>query len=167
MTDQTRPTLLPYLRRLRPDGWSLGAALIAALVLAPIVSVIWIALHPVENIWPHLLATVLPRYLGNTLYLMAGVAVLTACAGTGAAWLTAMYRFPLSRVLDYALLFPLAVPAYVGAYALADFFDYAGPVQGALRGLTGWQSSRDYWFPEVRSPEMAIIVLAAALCPSD
>jgi len=165
MTDQTRPALLPYLRRLRPDGWSLGAALIAALVLAPIVSVIWIALHPVENIWPHLLATVLPRYLGNTLYLMAGVAVLTACAGTGAAWLTAMYRFPLSRVLDYALLFPLAVPAYVGAYALADFFDYAGPVQGALRGLTGWQSSRDYWFPEVRSPEMAIIVLAAALYP--
>ncbi|PZX52822.1 iron(III) transport system permease protein [Cereibacter changlensis] len=157
---QSRARLLP-----RPDGWSLGAVLIAALVLAPILSVVWIAFHPVENIWPHLLSTVLPRYLGNTLYLMAGVALLTASVGTGAAWLVAMYRFPLSRVLDYALLFPLAVPAYVGAYALADFFDYSGPVQTGLRGLMGWQSMRDYWFPEVRSREVAVLVLSAALYP--
>lgn len=157
---QSRTPILPRL-----DGWSLGAVLIAALVLAPILSVIWIAFHPVENIWPHLLSTVLPRYLGNTLYLMAGVAVLTASVGTGAAWLVAMYRFPLSRFLDYALLFPLAVPAYVGAYALADFFDYSGPVQTGLRGLMGWQSMRDYWFPEVRSREVAVLVLSAALYP--
>ncbi|NUB43664.1 iron ABC transporter permease [Fertoebacter nigrum] len=152
-------------RRVWPDGWSLGAALIAALVLAPILSVVWIAFHPVENIWPHLMATVLPRYLGTTLYLMAGVAVLVAVFGSGAAWLVTMYRFPLARLFDHALLFPLAVPAYVGAYALADFFDYAGPLQVALRAATGWESRLDYWFPEVRSPEMAIVVLAAALCP--
>ncbi|MCE6952684.1 iron ABC transporter permease [Cereibacter sphaeroides] len=148
-----------------PDGWSLGALAIAALVLAPIVSVLWIAFHPVENIWPHLLATVLPRYLGNTLLLMSGVALLTAAVGTGAAWLVTMYRFPGSRFLDHALLFPLAIPAYVGAYALADFFDYSGAVQTALRGLTGWQSARDYWFPEVRSRWAAVLVLSSALYP--
>ncbi|MCE6962219.1 iron ABC transporter permease [Cereibacter sphaeroides] len=148
-----------------PDGWSLGALAIAALVLAPIVSLLWIAFHPVENIWPHLLATVLPRYLGNTLLLMSGVALLTAAVGTGAAWLVTMYRFPGSRFLDHALLFPLAIPAYVGAYALADFFDYSGAVQTALRGLTGWQSARDYWFPEVRSRWAAVLVLSSALYP--
>ncbi|SNX67501.1 iron(III) transport system permease protein [Cereibacter ovatus] len=150
---------------LLPDGWSVGALAIAALVLAPILSVIWIAFHPVENIWPHLSATVLPRYLGNTLVLMAGVAVLTGAVGTGAAWLVAMHRFPGVRLLDHALLFPLAIPAYVGAYALADFFDYSGAVQTGLRDLMGWQSARDYWFPEVRSRWAAVLVLSAALYP--
>jgi iron(III) transport system permease protein len=76
-----------------------------------------------------------------------------------------MYRFPGSRLLDVALLFPLAVPAYVGAYALVDFFDYSGVVQVGLRSAAGWASARDYWFPEVRSRWAAVLVLAAALYP--
>ncbi|MGL6208245.1 MAG: ABC transporter permease [Paracoccaceae bacterium] len=147
------------------DGWSLGALGIAAVVVAPMLAVLWIALHPVENIWPHLMATVLPRYLGNTVLLMAGVGVLTAAVGTGAAWLVVMFRFPGRRWLDFALLFPLAIPAYVGAYALVDFLDYSGPVQGGLRAAFGWVSPRDYWFPEVRSAGFAILVLSAALYP--
>ncbi|MDP4033508.1 MAG: iron ABC transporter permease [Pseudorhodobacter sp.] len=165
-----RNTHVPLVRRRwslrwRPDPWSLGAMLIAALVVAPILSVVWIAFHPVENIWPHLLATVLPRYLTNTAVLMAGVGGLTAAVGAGAAWLVTMYRFPASRVLDIALLLPLAVPAYIGAYALVDFFDYSGVVQGTLRRVMGWQSSRDYWFPQVRSRWAAVVVLAAAFYP--
>ncbi|MDZ4136097.1 MAG: iron ABC transporter permease, partial [Paracoccaceae bacterium] len=161
------PALRPVaaFRRLLPDVWSLGAGLIAALVLAPVLAVIWIAFHPVENIWPHLMATVLPRYFGNTLLLMLGVGGLTAAIGTGAAWLVAMYRFPGSRVLDYLLLAPLAIPAYVGAYALVDFLDYSGPVQVELRALMGWHSARDYWFPHIRTPGAAILVLSAALYP--
>jgi iron(III) transport system permease protein len=147
------------------DGWSIGAALIAFIVVAPVVSVVWLAFHPVENIWPHMMATVLPRYLGNTLFLMGGVGVITAVVGTGAAWLVAMYRFPGSRWLDYALLFPLAIPGYVGAYALIDFFDYSGVVQTALRASFGWETARDYWFPAVRTRSMAAIVLSAALYP--
>ncbi len=148
-----------------PDLWTLGAFGIALVVLAPMVSVLWIAFHPTENIWPHLMATVLPRYLGNTVALMLGVAALTATVGTGAAWLTTMYRFPGRRWLDYALLFPLAIPAYVGAYALVDFLQYAGPVQSGLRDLMGWISARDYWFPQVRTLWLAIVVLSAALYP--
>ncbi|QCP85218.1 iron ABC transporter permease [Cereibacter sphaeroides] len=159
------PAARAGLRLPRPDGWSLGAIAIAALVLMPIVSVIWIAFHPVENIWPHLLSSVLPRYLTNTLVLMGGVAALTAMVGTGAAWLVTMYRFPGARILDHALLFPLAIPAYIGAYALADFLDYSGALQTALRGFMGWQSARDYWFPEVRSRGAAILVLSSALYP--
>ena len=148
-----------------PDAWTLGAVVIAAVVLAPILSIFWLALTPTENIWPHLMATVLPRYLGTTLILMAGVAVLTAAMGTGSAWLVSQYRFPGRDWLAHALLFPLAIPAFVGAYALVDVLDYAGPVQSGLRAAFGWTSARDYWFPEIRSLPAAILVLSFALYP--
>jgi len=148
-----------------PDPWSLAAAAIAALVLLPVVSVLWLALRGGESIWPHLLATTLPRYAANTLILMAGVGALTAAVGTGAAWLVTMYRFPGQGWLQWALLLPLAVPAYVGAYALVDVLAYAGPVQTALRGAMGWESARDYWFPEIRTRGAAILVLSGALYP--
>ncbi len=149
----------------RPDPWSAGALLIAVLVMMPIASVIWIAFHPAENIWPHLLATTLPRYLVNSLVMMLSVGVLAALIGVGAAWLVAMYRFPGVRWLEWLLLFPLAIPAYVGAYALVDFLEYAGPVQTWLRGVFGWATSRDYWFPQIRSRGAAILVMALALYP--
>ncbi len=145
--------------------WSVLALLIAGLAVLPMLSVVWLAFNPTENIWPHLLETVLPRYLANTLLLGAGVAVLTAAVGTGAAWLVAMYRFPGSRWLDYALLFPLAIPAYIGAYALVDFLNYSGPLQTVLRSMAGWKSARDYWFPQVHSMGFAVVVMAGAYYP--
>lgn len=153
------------LRRLRPDPWSVAALAVAALATAPLVSVLVIAATPDGNVWPHLWATVLPRYLRDTLILMAGVGTLAGIAGTGAAWLTVTRDFPGRRWLDWAMLFPLAVPAYVGAYALVDFLDYAGPFQTFLRGLMGWTDARDYRFPEIRSRWAAIVVLAGALYP--
>jgi iron(III) transport system permease protein len=158
-----------------PSLWSAGAALIALVVVAPILAVVWIALAPSvaaltgqgegASVWAQLWATTLPRYLRTTLILMFGVGALTALMGTGAAWLVARYHFPGSRWIQWALLMPLAVPAYVGAYALVDFLEYAGPVQTFLRGLMGWTSARDYWFPEIRSLGAAILVISAALYP--
>lgn len=148
-----------------PSGWSAGALFIAILVILPIAAVCWIALFPTENIWPHLLATTLPRYLSNTLILMGGVALLAGTVGVGAAWLVTMYRFPGVRWIQWVLLLPLAIPAYVGAYALVDFLEYAGPVQTALRQTFGWATSRDYWFPDIRSRGAAVVVLSGALYP--
>ncbi|MCT4558619.1 MAG: iron ABC transporter permease [Pelagimonas sp.] len=165
LSEKNHAQILPGLRQYLPNYWSFGAALIAAIVLAPILSVLAIALFPSENIWPHLMATTLPRYVTNTLVLMCGVGALAACVGTGAAWLVARYEFPGRRILEWALLLPLGIPAYVGAYALVDFLEYAGPVQSALRNLFGWQSARDYWFPEIRSMGAAILVLGLALFP--
>lgn len=164
-----RPTAL-ISRRARlaswvPDPWSAGAIAIALIVLAPILAVVGIALFPTENIWPHLMSTTLPRYLRNTLILMVSVGALSALIGTCSAWLVARYRFPMSRWLEWLLLLPLAVPGYVGAYALVDLLEYAGPVQGALRSVFGWESARDYWFPEIRSMGAAILVLSASLYP--
>lgn len=145
--------------------WSAGALVIAGLVAMPVLAVIWMAFFPRENIWPHLMATTLPRYLGNTLILTLGTGALSAAVGAGAAWLVSMYRFPLSRLLEWLLFLPLAIPAYVGAYALVDFLDYSGPVQTGLREAFGWASARDYWFPGIRSRWAAVVVLSAALYP--
>ena len=125
-------------RRISLDPWSIGAVVIAAIVLIPIIAVAVLALFPTENIWPHLMATTLPRYFQTTVVLMLSVGLLAASVGTGAAWLVSRYSFPLSRWLEWLLLLPLAIPAYVGAYALVDFLEYAGPVQTGLRSLFGW-----------------------------
>ena len=147
------------------DIWSINAVLIAALVIAPILSVFIIALTPTENIWPHLLSTTLPRYASNTLFLMFFVGIFSGIIGTSTAWLIARYRFVGSNWLQWALFLPLALPAYVASYALVDLLEYAGPIQSLLRSLFSWQTSQDYWFPEIRSLSSAIFVLSLALYP--
>lgn len=165
MSDQIRQKS-GFSRKMKPlDPWSIGAALIALIVLMPIAAIVWFAFHPVDNIWPHLLSTTLPRYLANTGVLMVSVGLIAAIIGTGAAWLVVMYQFPGRRWLQWALLMPLAVPAYVGAYALVDFFEYAGPVQTSLRAIFGWGNAQDYAFPAIRTRGAAIVVLSAALYP--
>jgi iron(III) transport system permease protein len=148
-----------------PDGWTIASLALAAVLLMPIVAVGWMALNPTENIWPHLVAHALPIYLGNTLMLMALVGIGTAFLGTAAAWLVVMTDFPGRRMLEWALLAPLAMPAYIGAYALVDLLEYAGPVQIGLRALFGWHDARDYWFPQIRSIWSAGFVLTLALYP--
>ena len=147
------------------DIWSINSVLIAGLVIAPILSVFIIALTPTENIWPHLLSTTLPRYASNTLILMIFVGIFSGIIGTFTAWLIVRYRFVGSTWLQWALFLPLALPAYVASYALVDLLEYAGPIQSLLRGVFNWQSSQDYWFPEIRSLNSAIFVLSLALYP--
>lgn len=165
MTDKTSQIIAPKATRIRIDPWSVGAALIAALVLLPICAVVWFALTPTENIWPHLVSTTLPRYLSNTAIAMFSVGALTAMIGAGAAWLVVMFQFPGRRWLQWALLMPLAVPGYVGAYAMVDLLEYAGPVQTALRDMFGWKTPADYWFPPIRARWAAVVVISASLFP--
>ncbi|MCK0119507.1 iron ABC transporter permease [Loktanella sp. F6476L] len=165
MSEQIRQLLPLKANRRGIDRWSMGALIIAVLVVLPIAAVVWFALTPTDNIWPHLISTTFPRYLRNTVILMLSVGALTAVVGTITAWVVAMYRFPGRSWLQWALLMPLAVPAYVGAYALVDFLEYAGPVQSALRDLMGWENAADYAFPAIRTRSSAVIVLSASLYP--
>ncbi|MEO0357847.1 MAG: iron ABC transporter permease [Pseudomonadota bacterium] len=141
------------------------AGVIASLVLGPLLVIVYLAAFPTENIWPHLASTVLPRYAMNTIVLMVSVGAGALVLGTGLAYVVTHFEFPGRRWLQYALLAPLAVPGYVGAYALVDFLEYAGPVQTGLRDLFGWANSREYWFPEIRSRGSAIVVLSLTLYP--
>lgn len=145
--------------------WLGSTWLVALLVALPVLSVFYLSLFPKENIWSHLADTVLPVYITTTLQLMIGVGVLAVGTGVVTAWLVTMCRFPGKRFFEWALMLPFAVPAYVIAYVYTDLLEYAGPIQSALRDFFGWQTARDYWFPEIRSLGGAILMLSFVLYP--
>lgn len=138
---------------------------LAFLLLSPVFALIVLSFGDSEGLWPHLVKSVLGRYISTTLLLMFGVGCLSLVFGVTCAWIMAAYRFRFSNWLDVIILLPVACPAYLVAYAYTDFFEYAGPVQGLLRQLMGWQSARDYYFPEIRSLGGAIFVLSSVLYP--
>ena len=112
----------------------------------------------------HLWATVLPEYIVNSVLIAVIVAVLTAVLGIGCAWLVAAFDFPGKKFFAWALILPLAMPAYVVAYAYTDFLQYTGPLQTGLRAWFGWQGPT-YWFPEIRSVSGAGFLFAFVLYP--
>jgi iron(III) transport system permease protein len=116
------------------------------------------------EVWAHLVETVLPRYVWNSALLAVGVGLGVAVLGTACAWLTAAFDFPGRRWLQWALVLPLAMPAYVVAYAYTDLLQFSGPVQTWLRELTGWRA-REYWFPEIRSLPGAAGLFVLVLFP--
>ena len=146
-------------------NWLIASVLIAIIITSPIIAIIWIAISPEENVWLHLATSVLPTYIFNSVVLMLGVGTFVAIIGTGTAWLVAMCEFPGAKFFAWALILPMAMPAYVVAYVYTDFLEFAGPVQTSLRMLFSWTTSSDYWFPQIRSLGGAITVLSLVLYP--
>lgn len=141
------------------------AVLIAALVAGPVLSVgSNVFLGGTSETWAHLASTVLPDYIVSTLWLCLGVGLGTAALGVGAAWLTSMLDFPGRRFFDWALVLPLAVPAYVMAYTYTDLLQFVGPIQTGLRETFSWRRG-DYWFPDVRTLGGAIVMFVLVLYP--
>ena len=149
-------------RPLGPLGWA--SIVLAIMLAAPIIVVVSHVFIPSQGTWSHLAQTVLPEYVGTTLIVLVGVAIGVNAIGIFAAWFVAWFRFPGRGFLEWALILPLAMPAYVMAYAYTDFLQFAGPVQTELRALTGWKA-REYWFPEVRSIWGAIVMFSFVLYP--
>ncbi len=151
-------------RARRVPGWAWASLGIAALMAAPLLAVLVTALAPGAGSWDHILRNLLPDLLTNTLLLAALVGALAASMGAISAWLVSACDFRGRRVLEVALLLPLAMPAYVCGYAYVWLLDVAGPVQSTLRDVTGL-SWGQYWFPEIRSLPGAALMLAAVLYP--
>ena len=128
------------------------------------VFVVFAVFQPADDIWRHIRETLLAEYLGNTVLLMLMVGLLTSIIGITTAWLTAACEFPGRRILSWVLILPLAAPAYIVAYVYTDLLEFSGPVQAALRALTGWQVG-DYWFPQIRSLSGAALVISFVLYP--
>jgi iron(III) transport system permease protein len=160
----TAAATLPPRPRGRLPALGLAAWAIALLTVGPVLGVLASLLQPSEGGWRHMIDTVLPVYVANTLAIGALVALGAGAIGVGAAWLVTMCRFPGRRVFEWALALPLAFPAYVIAYAYTELLDHPGPVQTALRAAFGW-GPRDYWFPEVRSVEGAALMFTLVLYP--
>ncbi|SOE01123.1 ABC transporter permease [Caenispirillum bisanense] len=145
--------------------WSVAVLLVAGLIALPVLVVFAHVFVPTGDVWSHLADTVLSRYILNSIGLMVGVGAGVLLIGVSTAWLVTMCRFPGARMFEWALLLPLAVPAYVIAYTYTGLLDFAGPVQTALREVFGWTSRRDYWFPELRSLGGAIAMMSLVLYP--
>ncbi len=151
-------------RRRLPSAWSLGALLIAALIALPIVAVLAQVFLPSGGAWSHLVATVLPLYLRNSLLLVLLTIGFASAIGVGAGWLIAGFDFRGRGALQWALMLPMTMPGYVIAYVYYDRLAFAGPVQTTLREVFGWGRG-DYWFPQIASLPGAAVLLSLVLYP--
>ena len=141
------------------------ALVVAAFAGLPVASVgLNLLVGGTSETWSHLVATVLGDYVANSLWLCLGVGLGVGTIGVATAWLTAMHDFPGRRVFEWALVLPLAMPAYVLAYVYTDFLQFVGPVQSALREAFGWNYG-DYWFPDVRTLPGAMLMFVCVLYP--
>ncbi len=149
---------------MRFNGVQIAALVMAGVVLLPIVAVTASLFGPYGDALRHLARTILTEVVVNTLLLGLLVGLGVALVGVGAAWLVAACRFPGSRALEWLLILPLAMPAYIIGYAYAELTAFAGPLQGALRAAFGW-SRGDYWFPEMRGLSGAAVMFTLVLYP--
>ena len=143
----------------------ISVALLLAIVALPVAGLVWLSLQGEWAAWPHLLLHVLPTSFWDTTVLLVSVGFVSALLGAGTAWLTTLCRFPMRSFFAWALVLPLAVPTYIAAYTHVEFFDFSGPLQNAVRSLGGYQSARDYWFPDIRSLPGATLIFSAVLYP--
>ncbi|HCY63016.1 MAG TPA: ABC transporter permease [Oxalobacteraceae bacterium] len=155
----------PLLPRLSPGrwltGWRLAAFVVSLVTLVPLVVVLSSFLYPQSDVWEHLSRHVLPDILLNTFWLSLGVAAGTGLLGVTLAWLTAVCDFPGRRFFSWALMLPLAMPAYVTAFVAIGLLDFTGPLQTLLREWFG----SSVWFPRIRSRGGVILVMSLALYP--
>ncbi len=142
--------------------WHLLSLALAAIVAWPLFIIFSAWFQPESEIWRHLADTVLADLILNTLVMVFGVTVGVLALGVGLAWLTALCEFPGRRFFDWALMLPLAMPAYVLAFIVVGLLDFSGPVQGLLRSTFG---SGGYWFPEIRSAGGVIAVMVLVFYP--
>lgn len=150
--------------RSRWSGLKIMAILVAAVLALPILVVLINVLISDGDVWTHLYQTVLAEYVSNSLLLMLGVGAGVLLIGVPCAWFTSMYEFPGRTFLSWALLLPMAFPAYIIAYTYTGILDFAGPVQTLIRELTEWRYG-EYWFFEVRSLGGAMVMLTLVLYP--
>ena len=149
----------------RPSFFSLVLLLLVCVLMLPVLSVAvsWLQFDAEASaILREMAATVLPDYVFTSLLLCVSVALGVGVVGMLTASAVTLFDFPGRRIFEWALLLPLAMPAYVVAYAYTDFLQYAGPLQTWARTSFGLQGRL---LPEIRSLGGAVLVFTAALYP--
>ena len=164
--DTLAPESIPkrYQARTADRAWVVVCVVIALVVMTPILTIAVNLFTPPSENWAHLVDTVLPDYVLNSVVLMIGVALCAGCMGVSTAWFVAMYEFPGKRYFSWALLLPLAMPAYIVAYTYTGMLDVSGPVQEWIRLRLGLEYG-EYWFPQIRSLGGAVAMLSLVLYP--
>ncbi|MDK1289259.1 ABC transporter permease [Pseudoalteromonas umbrosa] len=151
--------------KIKLSNWQITAWVIGICLSTPLAFLIFESLQGESEVFSHLWDTVLWDYISNTIWLIAGVLLLSSLIALPLGWLTAYCHFPGKRMFEWALMLPLAMPTYIIAYVYTDLLDYAGPVQIFLRDWFGWTSPDDYWFFDIRTLPGAIVMIALVLYP--
>jgi len=141
--------------------WNWAVVLLALVVAAPVMAVFINALEPRWEVWRHLFQTRLAALSLNTLALLAGVAVGAGTLGVTLGWLVAVHRFPGRAFFEWALVLPLAMPAYVYGFIMIAVFDFTGPVQGWMRATFGAGAG----IPDVRSWWGIVLTMSLVFYP--
>lgn len=137
------------------------AVITVLMAVAPIVVLMLSWASDQTDTWQHLISTQLLDLLRNTIVLALGVALGVTLLGVSLAWLTVMCEFPGRRWFDWALMLPMAMPAYVLAFVVLGLFDFAGPLQ---QGLHHWLGNH-YQYVDVRHEGVVIAVLVLVFYP--
>ena len=146
------------------NRWLLLSLVMTLLMTTPIWVLVSFIFEPTNDNWTHLADTLLPEYIINSLWLMFGVTIGTLILGVPTAWLISQYQFTGRAILQWALLLPLALPAYIIAYTYTGVLEFEGPIQGYLRTLFPVASINN-WFPEIRSLGGAVLMFSLVLYP--
>lgn len=152
---------------------SVITALISFLMLLPIAALIYQSIAEYlpfsatvfDDTFSDIADTVLLDYISNSLFIVSGSLIFANFFAIAPAWWCAHYEFKGRRYLQWMMVFPLAIPAYISAYIYTDMLDYAGPIQVTLRHWFDWQAPQDYWFFDIRSLWGASLMLGLALYP--
>jgi iron(III) transport system permease protein len=138
--------------------------IITGLFAVPLLVVFSSITHFDTQVWSHLLTTVMGSYVFNSVVLVLGVGLGTSIIGTYLAWFMVNYQFFGKYLLNWLILLPLAMPAYIIAYTYTGMLEFSGPMQTLLRS---WMNAPPgtQMLPDIRSLEGAIVVMILVLYP--
>ena len=145
--------------------WVFSSLIVILIILSPIFIILFSSFNFNFYNWNHLISTKLNIYIINTITLLFGVGFCSLLLGLTTAWIIVRYDFFFSKILEWALLLPAAIPAYIVAYCYTDFLDFSGPVQTFIRDIFLMENKSDYYFPNIRSMEGSILVMSFVLYP--
>lgn len=146
------------------NSWLLFLIAATLLISIPLLIIFAGVFSEGGTVWKHILHNLVPAYVVNTFLLMAGVAVLTILIGAGTSWIVTMYSFPARRFFEWALILPIALPAYISGFTWAGILDYTSPVYVFLRNWFGIETGQ-YLFVDLLSLPGAIVIFSLALYP--
>ena len=144
--------------------WRILPTLTFVVFVSPLVIVLLSLTGDYSDNWTHLYNFVLGDYITNSIFLVLGVGLISLIIGTSSAWIITKYDFFGRRILEWALILPLAIPPYILAYTFTGLFDDYGSANEFIRWVFNLDSSFVF-FPNVRNIFGAIIVFAFTLYP--
>lgn len=143
--------------------WTVGAVVIILMLFLPNLTIVTGLFTPSNDNWEHMKEFVLQQFVINSLILTLATATATILIGLSLAWLIAQYDFPFRRFLKWALILPLSIPPFIGAYTYHGILNFTGAVQTTLRDGFGMELDPAYF--DIMNLPGAIFIYTMFLYP--